>query len=61
MEETVTISKLRLQDLEHSELKLSCLETHGVDNWVGYEDAMSDYFDMIEMEETENAKENGNA
>ena len=35
MEETVTISKTEYDQLLDDSLKLSCLESCGVDNWQG--------------------------
>lgn len=55
--ETVAIDRLRLQDLERAELKLSCLEHNGVDNWIGYDDSMREYFEILE-DEARYAKEN---
>ena len=39
-EETVTISKKIYDNLIESDNELSALHAHGVDNWVGYDDAM---------------------
>lgn len=36
-----------LQKLMRSELKLECLIQNGVDNWVGYGDAMEQYEELI--------------
>ena len=44
------ITEEEYQDLQDSELKLSCLEMGGVDNWNWYGEAMSKYW-----EEKENA------
>lgn len=38
----VNISRQRLKELEFAEKKLLLLEGHGVDNWDGYDDAISD-------------------
>jgi len=35
-----TISVEEYNDLKQKELKLECLENCGVDNWVGYSDAL---------------------
>jgi hypothetical protein len=35
----------RLQKLLDDEFKLECLEGYGVDNWCGYDDAMSEYWE----------------
>jgi hypothetical protein len=40
MNEEVTISKKRYDDLLKAEAKLEALENMGVDNWSGYSDAM---------------------
>jgi len=36
----------RLDDLLDTELQLIMLESHGVDNWQGYSDAMQEYEEM---------------
>jgi hypothetical protein len=41
--EMVTITRKEYESLKNDRLKLSCLESGGVDNWGGYEDAMDDY------------------
>jgi hypothetical protein len=43
--ETVTISKTEYERLLESEDKLACLEAVGVDNWQGFDDAMSMFFE----------------
>lgn len=40
MDEMITIAKSEYEYLRRSELKLSCLEEAGVDNWSGYSEAM---------------------
>lgn len=51
--ETITISKLEYNRLlEHSN-KLSALESYGVDNWQGYDDAMQYYYKEFVKEEAE--------
>jgi len=40
--ETVTISKEEYDRLLKAEETLTALESHGVDNWDGYSDAMED-------------------
>lgn len=47
MEETVTISKKYLEQLERDSALLEALENAGVDNWSGWDDAM----EMLESEE----------
>lgn len=37
------ISKEELADLLRASNKLSCLEAGGVDNWIWYDEALSDY------------------
>ena len=54
---TVEIPEYRYNDLVHAEMMLSCLESAGVDNWSGYDDAMREYSELIEEEEEKNAKE----
>lgn len=44
----VQITQERLRGLELSELKLECLEGSGVDNWEGYDYAMTEYYDCLE-------------
>lgn len=41
MGDTVTITAERLEELEAAEKRLSALEAAGVDNWSGYDHAMS--------------------
>ena len=53
---TVEIPEYRYKDLLHAEMMLSCLESAGVDNWEGYEEAMTVYDEMMNKED-ENAKE----
>ena len=43
MENTVTITEREYRNLKNRDLKLSALEQEGVDNWVGYDDAMKVY------------------
>ena len=40
MEEMISISKQRYEELLKSEKELNMLESYGVDNWEGYEEAM---------------------
>ena len=51
MEETVTISKKRHDELVDAEDKLLALEAAGVDNWVGWDDAMEIYQQTKEEEQ----------
>lgn len=46
--ETIVVSKSRFEDLLKSESKLSYLEAYGVDNWEGYDIAMSEYYENEE-------------
>lgn len=39
-EETVTISRKRLDELEETEREMTELQAQGVDNWEGYGEAM---------------------
>lgn len=48
MDEMVTIPKKEYDQLLKESLKLSMLEGYGVDNWQGYDDAMSEYYDELE-------------
>lgn len=48
--ETVVVLKSRLEELLRSEAKLSYLEAYGVDNWEGYDMAMSDFYKEEEEE-----------
>ena len=41
-EETVTIPKSEYDRLIESEDELARLEVYGVDNWIGYSDALND-------------------
>ena len=54
MPKTVEIPEYRYKDLIHAELKLTCLENMGVDNWTGYEEAMNSYLDLLEEERENN-------
>ena len=40
MDQIIEISLAEYKDLLAKEAKLECLEACGVDNWVGYSDAM---------------------
>lgn len=42
-EEMITITKKEYDDLIDSEWELTCLQSAGVDNWSGYDDAMEMY------------------
>ena len=39
-----------LEQLEDDANKLSCLEAYGVDNWLGYDEAMHKYYNHEEEE-----------
>lgn len=41
--DTVTISKAEYDQLISDQVKLECLESHGVDNWDWYDEAMDDF------------------
>lgn len=47
---TVTITEEEYKELKHNALKLSALESFGVDNWCGYDDAMQQYQEWLEEE-----------
>jgi hypothetical protein len=49
-EETVTIPKEEYDELMESSLWLLALESAGVDNWSGYDDAREMYNEMKEGE-----------
>ena len=51
MEETVTITKKEYDQLKDDQLKLECLEGVGVDNWCGWDDAMSFYREQKDDDE----------
>ena len=42
-EETVNISKKRLEYLERAYTKLTCLENGGVDNWEWYGESLEEF------------------
>lgn len=42
-EDTVTITRDHYESLVEDSNILMKLESHGVDNWIGYEDAIRDY------------------
>lgn len=46
----ITIKKEEYDRLLDRELKLEALEQGGIDNWVGYEDAMEAYHEITEEE-----------
>lgn len=48
----MSISAARMKELLRAEAKLSALEAGGVDNWCGYDDALSDLRRDQEREET---------
>lgn len=45
------LSEARLRELLRAEAKLSALESAGVDNWSGYEDALTEIRQAQEQEE----------
>ena len=45
MKPTIEVRVSRLAELLTAERKLDCLEAMGVDNWEGYDEAMSNYRD----------------
>lgn len=49
-EETITITKKEYEELSNDSLLLSFLEGHGVDNWQGYDDAISEYRKYLKAE-----------
>ena len=52
-QEMVTISKIRLDQLEEAYRKLNALESAGVDNWEWYDEAMSLMYEEDNNEEIE--------
>ncbi len=46
-EETVTISKKEHDLLLDSQIFLDCLESMGVDNWGGYDEAVKEYRQQV--------------
>lgn len=48
---TVTISLEEYEQLLDADLKLSCLESMGVDNWCGYYEAIDMYREEKDSEE----------
>lgn len=46
-EETVTISKKVYDQLLDSQIFLDCLESMGVDNWSGYDEAVKEYRQQV--------------
>ncbi len=45
------LTEKRIEELERAEAKLNALEAHGVDNWDGYDDALTEYRAQNELEE----------
>lgn len=41
--EMVTITKAEYDSLREDAVKLACMESCGVDNWVGYDGAMENF------------------
>ena len=44
LDNVVLVTKSRYEGLQDAESLLSCLQACGVDNWIGYDDAMSMYY-----------------
>ena len=47
MEDKIELTKEEYDILQKRDLKLSALESCGVDNWNGYDDAMDMYQDLL--------------
>lgn len=50
-----TVSAKELKRLYKNSIRLECLMSMGVDNWVGYEEAMEDAAELIK-EDLDNAQ-----
>ena len=50
MNETVTISKTEYDSLYRDQIKLGALLAQGVDNWVGWDDAMESFHEVLSEE-----------
>jgi len=50
-EEMISITQKEYNDLCNRDLKLTCLENSGVDNWDWYGDAMEEYAQLLSEEE----------
>ena len=48
--EEIEAAKKYLMQLEKDSIKLSYLEAYGVDNWLGYDIAMGEYYNNNEEE-----------
>lgn len=46
-EQTITITKAEYNSLVKDSLLLGFLEENGVDNWEGYDEAMSEYHKVL--------------
>jgi hypothetical protein len=53
-QEMITIKKSYYDELMENDLKLSALDAAGVDNWVGYDDAMDIFREWLDENENEN-------
>ena len=49
-EPTVTIPTSEYEALKRAAFKLQCMEYAGVDNWVGYSDALADFYNEYSMQ-----------
>lgn len=47
----IEVDEQEYEELQDAQLMLDCLETAGVDNWDGYQDAMREYRKIQEMDE----------
>lgn len=52
--ETVTIPLQEYERLRDISILMDCLIDAGVDNWEGYDDAVSDYYDIKGVDELTN-------
>lgn len=52
-QEMITIKKSYYDELMENDLKLSALDAAGVDNWVGYDDAMDIFQEWLDENEDE--------
>lgn len=56
MSQTITIPIGEFKRLVRNTILLNTLESKGVDNWEGYEEAYSSYLDELELEEDTNER-----
>lgn len=47
----IKMLKIEIEELKDRDFLLSCLESNGVDNWCGWDDAMEMYHVGVEDEE----------